>query len=115
MTFLMALAATTATAAGYNCLGLTDFKECDRPRRVARIGLAGSAVAGDIKFQLYYGKHLVGEFYPTSVGSVFPDDDDMLAVSDKMVCPRGQELRLVASGPAVTNSVWVILDIKELY
>jgi len=89
-------------------------KESKYPRQVVRIGFAGSAAAGDVSFDLYFQDRKVAEnLFPTSVGAVLPDDDDMLALAGGEICPPGVEIRLVPSGLATTNPVYGIIETKE--
>jgi hypothetical protein len=110
----MFIAATTASGAGYNPLAEAWIKDCKYPRRVVRIALAGSAVLGDIKFVLKYRDRIVAELYPTTVGAVKPDDDDMVTISSKLICWKDAEIKLEANGNATTNSVYGIIETQEL-
>jgi hypothetical protein len=109
----MFIAATTSSGALYNSLASAWIKESRYPRQVARIGVAGSAVAGDIIFDLYFGERHVAKLYPGSVGAVYPDDDDMFVLSGGEICPPGVEIRLIASASSTTNSVYAIIETKE--
>lgn len=109
----MFTAATTSSGADYNSLASAWIKESRYPRQVARIGLAGSAAAADIQFNLYFGERHVAKLYPTTVGAVAPGDDDMLPLSGAEICPPGVEMRLMASASATTNSVYCVIETKE--
>lgn len=109
----MGVAATTGTAAGYNCLQNSWIKESQYPRQVKRIGLAGSAAAGDIYFDLFFGTKRIGTFYPCAVGATAPDNDSMYVLSGGEVCPAGVEMRLIASAAATTNSVYYVIETTE--
>lgn len=109
----MGTAATTSTGAGYNCLQNSFIKESQYPRQVKRIGFAGSAVAGDIYFDLFYGTKRIGTFYPATVGAAYPTNDNLFVLSGGEICPAGVELRLIANASATTNSVFYILETSE--
>lgn len=110
----MFIAATTATVAGDNSLSDKWTEESKYARRVSRIALAGSAVIGDVYFTLKYGNRTIAKVLPSTIGAVKPLDDDMQTLSGKLVCPANVPMALIASGPAVTNSVYCVIEFQEI-
>jgi len=89
-------------------------KESKYPRQIARIGLAGAAVVGDVSVDIYFQNRKVIEgMIPSKVGDVCPDNTELIAVVGGEICPPGVEIRVVPSGNATTNPVYCSLEIKE--
>lgn len=110
----MFTAATLDSGAGYNALANAMIKSSQYPRKVNRIALAGSTNAYDVSFTLYFGQRKIGVFYPSSVGAILPTDDDMVTLGGGEICPPNVDIRLVASGNAVTNYVYGVIETMEM-
>lgn len=100
---------------GYNCFENAWVGEDSKfVRRVARIGLAGSAALGDSKFLLKYGNRIVAELQPTSVGAVFVDANDMITLSDRKVCLASENIALECDNAIAANNLQIVVDVQEL-
>lgn len=110
----MFVAATTSSGANYNSLANSMIKSSTYPRKVSRLGLAGSAAAYDVGFTLYFGQRKIGVFYPSTIGASTVADDDMKTLGGGEVCPPNVEIRLVADANATTNSVYGVIETFEM-
>jgi hypothetical protein len=90
------------------------FKQSRYWRRVARIGVVGSAVIGDCTLTLWFGKRQIAVLEPTTVGAtVWPLDDDMIPISEPALCPPLTDM-ILETTLATTNVLRVILETQEL-
>jgi hypothetical protein len=84
------------------------------PRKIARIGFAGSdAVGGHL--EVFYGKFKVIDIWNTDTGAMV-DEDDMVIVSSKRVCRGGEAIKIILRGAqSGTTPYHLVLDIKDFY
>ena len=108
------VAAASATI-GTNLMDGNWAEEDSLPRRVTRLGVVGHDVAGEMILQLYYGKFKVGEFGVGRAAAAAVLDDDMVVVTSKRVCRRGEPISLVVKGEnCTTNAIHVVMDVKDI-
>ena len=84
-------------------------------RRVSRIGVTGSAAAGDSAIDLFYGDTFLGTFYNTTLGAnIIPlDSKDMMNVTSRYALDRNEPLNLLVSVAPTTNPLNVSMEISE--
>jgi len=70
-------------------------------RRIRKVGLAGSAAAGDTKVELKRGGTTIAILYNTSTG--FPKHDDMFEPNEAV--PTGEELHAIVRDAPATNPI----------
>ena len=90
------------------------INESKHPTRVDRIAVVGSNVLGDCTLELWYGRVLVAELHPTTVGAVYPDEDDFLTIASGLFCPAGVPIGLQLKDNPTTNALKIVVCVKEM-
>lgn len=111
---LKGVAAASATV-GTNMMAGHRLQIAPKLRRVSRIGVTGSAAAGDSAVDLFYGDTYIGTFYNTTLGAnIIPlDSKDMMNVTSTYVLDRNEPLNLLVSTQPTTNPLNVSMEIQE--
>ena len=90
-----------------------DWQKSNVPRRVRRIGVTGSNAIGDMRLDIYYGSEKVMSVVNVATGLLVPRTKSFWHVS-KLILPAGVPLNVMVVTAAVTNPVYLYLDIAEL-
>lgn len=106
---------TAGSAVGTNLMAGHRQQIVPRYRRVTRLGVVGSAAAGDAAVDLFYGDTYIGTFYNTTSGAnVIPvDSKDMMSVPSQYVLEPNEPLNLLISDAGSTNVLVVTMEIQE--
>ena len=102
----VSIAAATAVV-DYDLLQDSLFRTSQAARRVAAIGMAGSAAALDTIADLFVGTEKVATLYNSAVGA--NDRDSMFRVGANV--PAGQPIRLIIKDAPSTNPINVAMDL----
>lgn len=107
--------AAAASAVGTNLMAGHRMQIVPRYRRVSRIGVTGSAAAGDASVDLFYGDTYIGTFYNTTLGAnILPlDGRDMMNVPSTWALSPNEPLNILISDAGATNILYVTLEIQE--
>lgn len=96
-----------ATAiAGYDLFRDQTWRVSSKPRRLAGVMVAGSAVAGDCSFNLFIDQYHVGRFYNLALG--WPTKDHVIPLKGNYVPPGATIAAIMVTQPT-TNPINVIL------
>jgi len=108
--------AAAASAVGTNLMAGHRLQTAPRPRFVRRIGVTGSAAAGDAAVDMFYGNVYIGTFYNTTLGAnIIPlDAKDMVQVSSNVGMEPNEPLHILIAKVSTTNILAVTLELVEL-
>ena len=80
------------------------------PRKLQKIGVTGSAAAGDFGFDLYAGGHYLGSYMNTTLGVVVPlEARDLVAIPSEDIIGANVSLIGIINDAAATNPVIVTI------
>lgn len=104
-----------AAGAGTNVLSGRWIETSKYWRRVARIGLSGSADITDFTggIVLKYGEREVARLFPATFGAAVVDDDDMMVISSKKLCPPNTPISLTLPANVDTNTLYWVIETQE--
>lgn len=105
----VSVAAATAVL-GYDLTTGTLWAVQGNNRVLTGIAVAGSAAAGDAKFDLFIDQVKVGEFYNTTTG--FPTRDHFYNLNN--VVPAGSKISMICTDAAATNPLNIILQWTDI-
>jgi hypothetical protein len=107
MAVIQVSAAAATAVAGYDLMTNNILKTVNRPRRIRRAGLTGSAVVGDCEVRLLAGGQQIGNLFNSTLAPMHADAD-MYPVNE--VCPANQPLtgQMVTGG--TTNIVYLTIE-----
>lgn len=102
------VAAATAVV-GYNLATGQTWRSAPYNRRLAGMGLAGSAAALDTHVRIMVGQEEVGDMFNASTGAV--TRDDMFGVG--ALIPAGTEIMVIVDDAAASNPINGALDLQR--
>jgi len=107
--------ASAASVVGTNMMSGNRVQVASTFRRVRRLGVVGSAAAGDSSVDLFYGSVFVGNFFNTTAGAdkVPTNNVDMIPVTDDNIANPGDPINLLISDAGATNILVATLEIEE--
>jgi len=107
---LISTSTAAATAViGFDLIGDSPLRQSLRNRTVSRVGLSGSAAAGDTLCRVMAGSVEIGTIYNNATGAV-QADSGLLRVN--WAVPSSQNLSVVVVDIPATNPIFLTMELS---
>lgn len=106
------LSFATSAAVGTNGMAGNRLQSSQVPRAIKKIGVAGSAAAGDTSVDLFVETTFIGTYFNTSAGVVEPLEAKDFKTVDIGVAP-GENINVILNTAPTSNALKVTLILED--